>query len=881
MWADLESLFRDLADLGDADRRAYYDARQIPADLRAEVESLLAFDGAGDERIEASIAAAAEQALAPETPLDAGSRCGPYVLDRLLGHGGMGSVFLAHRADGEVEQRVAIKLVRDIAGLPALRERFLNERQIQASLSHPGIARLLDAGHTVNGQPYLAMEYIEGQPIDRYCANLDPRQKIEIFLKVCDALSYAHRNLIIHRDLKPSNILVDCFGQPKLLDFGMARAVGDSTDAGLTRERILTPEYASPEQVAGAARTTATDVYSLGAVLYQLLTGSSPHTSRAGKLEPIEVLIASVDPCVPSSIQPALSRDLDFVLAKALRKEPEERYASADAFADDLRAFLESRPVTARRGSAWYRTRKFLRRQWLPSLAVALALIGLFAGLYAANRARNIAQKRFHDLRQLARQVVGFDADIRGLPGSTRARQKIVSAALQYLDGLGAEAQNDPSLGTEVASGYLNLGKVQGVPVVSNLGQVDAAEASLRKADRLIQGVLKSTPYDAEALHVAAEIAQARMILSDSAHRGSEAVSYAHACASDVDALVRTGRASRDQLRSAAAHYLNVGLLFLNQHQLDEAMLYTRRGVELERFEQAPTMTLAIGLSLLANVRRQAGDLAGALDAITESRNLADRLYEPAETQRALDLYTICWRQGQILGSDEGVSLGREAEAIEPLETAYRLMEQAASKDPNDSTSRDRLSNAALQLGDILRHRDPARALAVFDQAIARQRELPGNRLARRQEERLLARSSYALRQLQRDAEARERINTALKLLQASKEYPAKIAELGEPLELVLRAKADHQAETGNLEQAIQTYRGLLDLVAASKPHPLEDLRQANDLSRIYLRLARCYREAKQPGEAARFSRMRADLWAAWDRKLPSNPFIARQRAEQ
>jgi serine/threonine protein kinase len=197
----------------------------------------------------------------------------------------MGAVFLAKRADGEVEQRVAIKFVRSAAEETTFRDRFLRERQILASLSHPGIARLLDAGHTAGGQPYLVMEYIDGTPIDVYAETLDLRGKLRLFLLVCDAISYAHRNLVIHRDLKPSNILVEAGGQPKLLDFGIARILDEQTDRNLTKELLLTPDYASPEQVRGAAHTTATDVYSLAAVLYRLLTGRSPHTSADGRAE--------------------------------------------------------------------------------------------------------------------------------------------------------------------------------------------------------------------------------------------------------------------------------------------------------------------------------------------------------------------------------------------------------------------------------------------------------------------------------------------------------------------------------------------------------------------------------------------------------------------
>ncbi|MCC6368023.1 MAG: serine/threonine protein kinase [Bryobacterales bacterium] len=282
---------------------------------------------------------------------------GPYRLVRLLGHGGMGAVYLADREDGEVSQRVAIKFLGLTAGFPEMRGHFRQERQILASLAHPGIARLLDAGHT-GGQPYLVMEYIEGTHIDEYARKLDTRAILNLFLAICDAVSYAHRNLIIHRDLKPSNILIDSAGCPKLLDFGIAKILNESEETRAS-QRILTPEYASPEQALGGAQGTATDIYSLGAVLYRLLAGKVPGDPRS---------------------RGSLGNDLGFILGKTMRPEPMARYASVDALASDIRAFLDQRPVEARKGNVWYRTRKFFRRYWLPAGAAAVAVCSLSTG---------------------------------------------------------------------------------------------------------------------------------------------------------------------------------------------------------------------------------------------------------------------------------------------------------------------------------------------------------------------------------------------------------------------------------------------------------------------------------------------------------------------
>ena len=403
-------LFREVDDLTPAERSLYFEKREVPADLRAELESLLQFD-APDTPMAEMVSGAAQAFLESLEEFPApGLRCGPYRLERLLGRGGVGEVFLAERADGQVEQRVAIKLL--CRGVPraSLRSRFLQERQILAWLQHPGIARLLDVGETAEGRPYLVMDYIDGVPIDVYSRKLDLRGKLRLFLGVCDAVAYAHRNLIIHRDIKPSNILVDGGGQPKLLDFGIAKILDAATDQTRTQERLLTPDYASPEQVRGAAQSTATDIYSLGAVLYRLLTGQSPHAFPNRTTEAIDAAICTTEPAPARRLNPELPADLDFILLKALRKEPEERYTTVEQFADDLRAFLESRPVRARSGNFWYRSRKFARRYWMPVSAAAVVILSLAAGLYIAERQRAIAEGRVTQLRQLSRQLLEFES---------------------------------------------------------------------------------------------------------------------------------------------------------------------------------------------------------------------------------------------------------------------------------------------------------------------------------------------------------------------------------------------------------------------------------------------------------------------------------------
>ena len=284
---------------------------------------------------------------------------------------------------GKSRQQAAVKLIH--AGGADLRSRFLRERQILASLNHANIARLLDAGHRSDGQPFLVMEYVDGVRIDVYAEKIGLTEKIRLFLEVCDAVAHAHRNLVIHRDLKPPNILITEGGEPKLLDFGIAKVL-DSPDSTQTLERFLTPDYSSPEQVRGGVIGTSADVYSLGAVLYRLLAGVSPHQAPAMAAGMNwEKAVLEQQPKAPSEIRRDVPHDLDYIVLKALRKEPEERYGSVEQLAEDLLAFLESRPVRARAGG-WYLARKFLERHKAPVAAVAAVFVVLAGGIVASTR---------------------------------------------------------------------------------------------------------------------------------------------------------------------------------------------------------------------------------------------------------------------------------------------------------------------------------------------------------------------------------------------------------------------------------------------------------------------------------------------------------------
>ncbi|HEY3740468.1 MAG TPA: protein kinase [Bryobacteraceae bacterium] len=871
-------LFHELADLTPAERERVFTDRGVPADLRAEVESLLSFDSASDGSLTSEVAQSAGQVLESAAATEFG-RCGPYRLVRLVGAGGMGAVYLGERIDGEIQQKVAVKLLRADEHRAAWRDRFLRERQLLASLHHPSIVHVIDAGKTADERPYLVMEFVEGVPIDEYCdGGIGVRERLLLFLRVCEGVSHAHQRLIIHRDLKPSNILVDASGQPKLLDFGIAKLLDEMGSPTQTVERLLTPGYASPEQLRGGIQTTATDVYSLGAVLYKLLTGRSPHESKTGSVQALDVITGKSEITAASRVNPAVPDDLDCILRKALRMEPEERYASVEAFSNDVRAFLDSKPVEARSGNAWYRTRKFLRRYWVPVVAAAMVIASLATGLYVANRQRMIAERRFAQLRLLSNDVLDLDNTIRSLPGSTKARERLVTVSLQYLEGLASDASGDLDLAEEVANGYLTVATVQGVPTILNLGKTAQAEASLKKADGLIESVLQARPSSRTALATSARIANDRMILAQEDDRYGDAVAQAHKAADRLNAVLSRADATPKERTGAATQFGNMAQAHVNMHRYPEAIVYAQRSVELARPLPSAKRPLAQGLSLLANAYRYEGDLDAAFRAIEEARTLAEQVAAPSETDRAFLLYAILFREGLILGDDDGPNLGRPQEAIATLRKAVDWMEEGARKDPNDSATRTRLVSAAVPLGEILMEHDPHAALAVYELALGRIAEVRNNAGARQQEVRALARSSYPLRALHRGAEAKQRIVRAIALAEKIRNDPADQVPIGSYYYNALCAQADDEAE-GDAARATESYEKLLKSVMAAHPGHLTDLRNAPTMSRLFEAMAAHYRRTGAKEKAAAMDARRLETWQTWDRKLPNNSYVERELA--
>ena len=499
-WQKIQEIFDAAAEL-DAAEQAIFLREKCAGDeaLFHEIQSLLAADSQPHSLMESQIAK-------PELPLSpkefAGEIIGSYKLVKLIGHGGMGSVYLAERADGQFEQQVALKLIRPGLNSTEILRRFWEERQILARLQHPNIARLLDGGVTENKLPYFTLEYVDGEPVDTYCdrRKLTVDQRLPLFLEICDAVQFAHRNLVIHRDLKPGNILVTRDGKVKLLDFGIAKVFGSEDDGesgALTQtgQHVLTPEYASPEQVRGEAVTTASDIYALGMVLYELLSGFRAYKIATRSMAEMERIICSTEPAKPSTtFQPPvakvtddhlpdtqqiatarntnpeklrrrLSGDLDNICLMALRKEPERRYASVDQFAQDIQRHLNGLPVIARPDTLQYRTQKFVRRHRLgiAFMAILLLVATALTAFYTAKltHQRDIAVQEARKSEQITRFLTNlFEvAD----PGESKGRTVTASELLHRgAARIDTELANQPAsqaaIQQVIGEVYLSLG---------------------------------------------------------------------------------------------------------------------------------------------------------------------------------------------------------------------------------------------------------------------------------------------------------------------------------------------------------------------------------------------------------------------------------------
>lgn len=757
-WDRVQQLFLAAADLGREQQARFLDSIDDPA-LRIEVEEMLRADSESAATISSAIED--EAALLLESRTAAGDRLGPYRLLNEIGRGGMGAVFLASRDDDQFEKKVAIKIVKPGMDTAEVLGRFRYERQILANLDHPYIAKLLDGGTTREGRPFFVMDYVEGRPVDAFCQErgLSVRERCLLFLRIAEAIAHAHRNLIIHRDLKPANIFVTADGTPKLLDFGVAKLISPDAAPALTAtaaHRPLTPEYASPEQILGLPVTTTTDIYSLGAILYELLTGKRAHATTTGSRHELERVICENNLARPSTVRRGLDSDLDNIVLMAMRKEPERRYQSVDQFADDLRRYLEGRPVQARQNSFLYRATKFVRRNRFQLAAAALILASLVIGLIAAIsksheaeqarriavyeraraeaesreakqaredearervianqqrdeavRARELAEKRLTQLFELAdKSLFDIHNAIQHLPGALEARKQLVRTTLEYLEQVEKDQGLDDSLRMVLSAAYFKIARIQGQTRLANLGDFPGALKSLRRAEALLDPVYRRKKSDPEVLfrYLFIQDGIAEMIQDKGEWRESVAMYQRLLPVAHRLGELRPNDANYSK-QEAAVHSR---LAFLYSSHDEKAYIeHARRQVTLmnalvDRFPQEAGLKqeLAVGYS----------QLAFAVDSLEEAdsfmkKSIALRLdlsrADPANITVRRGLMVTYGNYASILGVPWLANLGRYDEARQYAMKAVEIAREQVKADPQNQNARFDLASSLSRLGAI------------------------------------------------------------------------------------------------------------------------------------------------------------------------------------
>ncbi|MBL8233638.1 MAG: serine/threonine protein kinase [Bryobacterales bacterium] len=875
MSPDIENLFNELVDLSPEEREHYLAAHGVGDSERREVESLLAYDEGASRRLQASIAGMAEAAL-PPPPV----RCGSYELKELIGQGGMGAVYRATRADGEVRQEAAVKLMHGGWTNPNLRGRFLRERQILAQLSHPNIAGLLDAGRTEDNRPYFVMELVEGRRIDEYCQDATLTQKIELFLKVCDAVSFAHSRLIVHRDLKPSNILVKPDGSPKLLDFGIAKILDDGPDSESTHtsDRVLTPAYASPEQVLGGVVTTHNDIYSLGAVLYKILTGHTPHDEGATPEEQFLSVISGT-PRRLREYTREIPEDVEIVVMKALRREPTERYRTVDEFAEDLRAFLGSRPIQARQGELAYRVSKYVRHWRWTIAAVSAVIIALAAGLIATNRQREIADRRFQLVRNLSGKLFEIERQVRQLPGGTSVRQYIAESSLSYLDQLAKEA-SEPDLLIEIAEGYRTIANVMQRRSSASLGRdKDAAEA-LEKGYALLRKAGRPEDGDRRLLVAMARNREALVGIRSHADRKKlgDPVELVPETARLLDAVAE-GSTNPEDLHLAAAGYRILNAAFLNSSRTEESRSYAERGLRYARTyaklkgDDEGRMFLAIGLRNYGTFLRYDGHLESSRKALEEARAMFHAATSLPQREREISI--VEYYLGTVCGEPNSLNLEDTKAAVQHFQNSLTLLRRFMREDPNDNDVRVDFAMGGVKLARILTNSDPQAALALFDEVYQTMYNAPKN-AGRRKDylTRAGAGSTYALRKLGRNAEAKARIQRVREEVWGGQDYAKTPFGPTGAQESLMRAEADQKESEGRLNDATALYRKMVECILKSDFQPRSDLTDGFNLSARIARLEELLRKTGQVAEADLLLGRRMELRAHWLKRRPAEPLI-------
>lgn len=697
-WGRIKTIFDACLDLDPEERRKYLDNSCQDSETRAEVESLLAsYEQAGDfiER------AALDESLA--------GRCiGAWEIICQVGEGGIGRVYRARRTSSEFEQVAALKLLKLGVDSEEISRHFFSERRILATLDHPGIARLIDGGITEDGRPYFVMEFVEGVLISDFVAarHLGPKQITALMRQVCNAVDYAHRRLVVHRDLKPGNVMVTASGEVKLLDFGIAKILGPQETRTATGVRLLTPEYASPEQLRGEPVTTGSDVYALGVMLYRLLAKRSPYRTSGSELA-MAIAMEREDIAKPSAVSSTgpstreLAGDLDTIVMKALEFDAARRYASAGEFAADLLRYESGYPILARPQTLRYRLHKLVARNRLAAAAAALAIVAVVVGLgtslweaRVARSERRQAEKRYNEVRRLANSLL-FDVHdaVADVAGATKARALVIARAVEYLDTLLTDVPADSTVRLEVANAYIRLGDVQGYPANSNLGDHGAAERDYRKALALLEPLVARDA--GPGVQRALATAYGKLGGLDNAKRSlaiRETLLRAH-----PDDLV-----ARNELGRA---YFAVGFALVDKKEYPQALEWFQLDLNIMR----ELMAAKPDMINLSQNYGQALKHAGAVLVVLKREPEALKMYEEAlrvDEERATKNAGSLDAQMDISFSESDIGLiywrqQRFAEAIRHYQRAVTIRKNIRTRDPDDDRARRGLWSASARLGAV------------------------------------------------------------------------------------------------------------------------------------------------------------------------------------
>jgi serine/threonine protein kinase/tetratricopeptide (TPR) repeat protein len=900
-WRQVDDLFSQVVELPLAEQKEIL-ARECASDpdLRREVEILLSHDAtpATTQQLGSAVKSGI-QVWAAKTSNLIGRHVGPYRVLEPLGQGGMGAVFLAVRDDDQFQRHVAIKLVRSDMDTSLILDRFRQERQILANLQHPNIAQLLDGGVTEDGLPYFAMEYVEGgKAITHHCRerSLSLEDRIRLFRQVCAAVQYAHQNLIVHRDLKPGNILVTPDGNVKLLDFGVAKLlenspIGSEMAPTRTGMLMLTPEYASPEQVTGAPVTTASDVYMLGAVLYELLTGKAAH--QFPDLSPLQVAAAITEAKVqrPSTAvleaQPALSRslagDLDTIILTALHKDRLRRYSTVEAFSDDLRRYLEGLPVSARPDTVLYRASKFINRNRIAVTAGVVVAVSLVAGAGIAISQARRADRRFQEVRTLANTFLfDFHDQIQNLPGSTAAREFVVKTALEYLDRLSREAGSDDSLRVELAQAYLRVARVQGDPRGPNLNQREAAGVSLEKARALAESAMGSSAALPQALRVIAQTDTIRGDLLTQSGKAREGAASQRRAVEAAERLIQLSNGDPADWRMLNQMLLQLGDSLID-HAPDESMRRFERALQVA--EQLPeSMPLAqrrYALMLthqrIGRASHDLGDPAQGIRSYQEAAKIVEELLQatPNDARMQRDLSIIYGYLGNYAGHPGYFNLHDPKTAVSYYEKARAIQERLVSGDSKDKRARNDLAIHANKLCQVLETIDPQRAVTFGRQCASLVDEVHerGSFIHMRMRQTCLGPLGGVLLRAGQTAEG-------LRILRESSELGAALYAKA-PSDLGARSAASSSLQelgrgylaANNLPQARQAFESALaNLEKIHKEFP-RDLWFLRDLALAHEDLGRVAQKAGDRVEARRQYQAALERWAEWTRTGKDGPF--------